>query len=256
MSSSIWTRCGGSSNLRRVRAEAWRAVEAQHFASTRKLVSDGDEQELLEDMLEDTKPRLPESPPAGLHYLLSTAFRYPPLRHGSRLGSRHEGGIWYGALELPTAFAEVGYYRLLFLDGTAAELGEIEVELTAFSARIASDRGVDATGGAFAPYVDQISSRTAYDASQALGAAAREAGADLILFRSARCPRGGTNAGLLAPTAFAAPEPRKPQTWLCYVSPAAVEFVRKNVLNPRARERHRFARETFEVDGRLPSPAV
>ncbi len=230
-------------------------MEAQHFASTRKLVGDASEQELLEDMLEDTKPRLPQAP-AGLHYLLATAFRYPPLRHGSRLGTRHDGGIWYGALELSTAFAEVGYYRLLFLEGTAADLGELEVELTAFSAHIASEHGVDATRGALAAYASQLSSKTTYDAAQTVGAAAREAGAEVILLRSARCPRGGTSAGILSPAAFASPRPHHLQTWLCYVSRAAVEFMRKNVLEPRARDPYRFAREVFEVDGQLPSPAA
>src|SRR5205807_1469000 len=78
----------------------------------------------------------------GLHYLLYTPFRHPPLRHGSRFGTRGERGILYAARELPTVFAEVAYYRLLFLEGTAALLSPIQVELTVFSFRIAAQRGV------------------------------------------------------------------------------------------------------------------
>lgn len=38
MSSSIWTRCAGDSELRPLRLSPWRIVEAQHQVSTRKLV--------------------------------------------------------------------------------------------------------------------------------------------------------------------------------------------------------------------------
>ena len=79
MSSSIWTRCAGSSEIRALEARPWRAVAAQHLVATRKLVGSLAEQELLEDILETHKP-----PPVaqGLHYLLATPFRYPPLAHG------------------------------------------------------------------------------------------------------------------------------------------------------------------------------
>src|SRR5260370_1119544 len=78
---------------------------------------------------------------AGLDSLLFTPFRYPPLRHGSRFGSRYERGIWYGAETLRTAFAEVAYYRLLFLEGTEADLGLLQTDLSAFSVRVRTHRG-------------------------------------------------------------------------------------------------------------------
>jgi hypothetical protein len=40
----------------------------------------------------------------------------------TRFGSRSERGLWYGSERLPTAFAEVAYYRILVLEGTAAPL--------------------------------------------------------------------------------------------------------------------------------------
>src|SRR5204862_2427670 len=95
MSSSIWTRCAGDSELRALRASPWRAVEAQHQVSTRKLVDSAEEQELLEELIDRTKP--PDMTAGKTHYLLATPFRYPPLRHGSRFGTRHERGIWYGS---------------------------------------------------------------------------------------------------------------------------------------------------------------
>ena len=113
MSSSIWTRCAGDSEIRPLGLSPWRVVEAQHQVSTRKLVDSADEQILLEELIDRAKP--PYTTPARLHYLLATPFRYPPLRHGSRFGRRHERGIWYGSSTRRAAFAEISYYRLLFL---------------------------------------------------------------------------------------------------------------------------------------------
>ena len=95
MSSSIWTRCAGDSEIQPLRLEPWRVVEGQHQISTRKLVASDAEQALLEALIETVKPG--QLSPARLHYLLATPFRYPPLRHGSRFGRRFEPGLWYGA---------------------------------------------------------------------------------------------------------------------------------------------------------------
>jgi hypothetical protein len=56
MSSSIWTRCAGDSELRALRLKPWRIVEAQHLLATRKLVDTAEEQMVLEEMLEASKP--------------------------------------------------------------------------------------------------------------------------------------------------------------------------------------------------------
>ena len=93
-------------------------VESQHLFSTRKLVDSEAEHRVLEELIEGHKPKGER----GLHFLLATPFRYPPLPHGSRFGTRGQHGIWYGAVEQRTAFAESAYYRLLFLEGTAADL--------------------------------------------------------------------------------------------------------------------------------------
>src|SRR3954468_13479640 len=143
MSSNIWTRCAGDSEIRPLRLAPWRVVEAQHQLSTRKLVDSAEEQMLLEDLIDQAKP--PSAAPRKMHYLLSTPFRYPPLRHGSRFGTRFERGIWYGSETLRTAFAEVAYYRLLFLEGTSAELGTITTQHTAFQVAARTPRGIDLT---------------------------------------------------------------------------------------------------------------
>src|SRR5437588_8588407 len=157
MSPSIWTRCAGPSRARALKGSFSRVVEAQFRNSTRKLVDSDEEQRLLEELL-DARAKLPV--PAGfegLHYLLYTPFRHPPLRNGSRFGTRGQRGILYAARDLPTAFAEVAYYRLVFLGGTAAPISPIQVDLTAFSFRLAAQRAIGLTVEPFRAFEERIS---------------------------------------------------------------------------------------------------
>jgi hypothetical protein len=253
MPSRIWTRCAGSSRIRALSARPFRLVEAQHLTSTRKLVDSADEQAALEAMLERAKPPLPAEPEfEGLHFLLTTSFRYPPLRHGSRFATRFERSLWYGSRQRRTAFAEAAYYRLLFLQGTATDLGRLEVDVSVFRVPVRTRRGVDLTRVPFGSHVTRISSPVRYDKSQALGAAMREAGVEAFRFRSARDPGGGVNLALFTPRAFAAKRPEQPETWTCVAARSGVEFLKKDFFE---RATVHFERAIFLVDGDLPAPA-
>jgi hypothetical protein len=252
MSQTIWTRCGGRSNARRLRGHAWRVVEAQHRVATRKLVDTLEEQALLEELIDGVKPRAPAAD-RRLHWLLTTPFRYPPLRYGSRFGRRHERGIWYGSRAVPTALAEAAYYRLLFLDGSAAAL-TLQLELTIFSVAIDTSLGIDLTRPPFARHAGRISSPVDYGDSQALGSAMRADGVELFEFRSARCPASGSNLGLLSPKAFASRRPLQQETWTCHAARSQVDFIRRDLIGRR--QALGFPRATFEIEGRLPAPAV
>ncbi|MEO8561030.1 MAG: RES family NAD+ phosphorylase [bacterium] len=251
MSSSIWTRCAGDSRLRELRLAPWRVVEAQHHISTRKLVDSAEEQELLEELIERVKP--PDATRGKLHYLLSTPFRYPPLHHGSRFGGRRERGIWYGSEDRRTAFAEVAYYRLVFLEGTRAALGTLTTALTAFTVRVRSPRGVDLAAAPFDAFRATIASATRYDATQTLGARMRSAGVELFRYPSARDAEGGINIAALSPTVFGRAKPLGLETWHCTAAPSHVEMARADFLR---RERFTFPREQFLVDSELPAPAL
>lgn len=248
MSSSIWTRCEGRSRLRRLRGEAWRVVEDQYLFSTRKLVTSDAEQRVLEELLEASKPA---AAPRGLHYLLLTPFRYPPLAHGSRFRTRADAGVWYGSREARTAFAEAAYYRLLFLEGTPA-IDSLELDLSAFRAAFESPRGVDLTRPPFAAHRAAISSPVTYAESQPLGREMREAGVEACLFDSAREP-GGVNVALFTPRAFASRKPSPPESWRCVATRRFVEVLKKDVFRRAA---HRFERAQFEVGGKLPAPGL
>jgi hypothetical protein len=250
MSSSIWTECAGASELRALSAMAWRVVESQHQVATRKLVESAAEQQLLEELIEAVKP--PDRTDGRLHYLLFTAFRYPPLRHGSRFGGRTERGIWYGSTTLPSAFAEVAYYRLLFLEGTTADLDIVATDLTAFRILVRTKRGIDLTSAPFAAHVSSIASPVSYAATQTLGAAMREAGVAAFRYPSARAA-GGVNVGAFEPRVFGRRQPERFESWHCTTTRSLVEFTRRDF---HRRASHAYPRDQFLVDGLLPAPAL
>ena len=252
MSSSIWMQCGGISEARTLRLAPWRIVESQHEVSTRKLVSSADEQELLEELIDGVKPPIVVG--ARLHYLLFTPFRYPPLRHGSRFGTRQERGIWYGSESQRTAFAEVAYYRLLFLDASHAALALVTTALTAFTVRMRTTKGIDLDAPPFDAHRDVLASPVFYSDSQSLGHAMRDAGIELFRYRSARDVAGGVNVGAFTPSVFHSATPQHFERWHCSATQRVVEFTRVDVTGKR--ETHQFERSQFVVDGRLPSPAV
>jgi len=252
MSSSIWTRCAGDSEIRPLRLTPWRAVEAQHQVSTRKLVDSLEEQHLLEELIDRAKP--PDVTHGKSHYLLSTPFRYPPLGYGSRFGTRFERGIWYGAESRRTMFAEVAFYRFVFLEGTRADLGTVTTQLTAFNVRARSARGIDLVAPPFEAHRRAIASPTRYAATQALGAAMRGAGVELFRYPSARDRSGdGVNVGAFTPTVFGAAKPRHFETWHCTATRELVEMLKRDYFG---HETYSFPRASFLVGGSLPSPAL
>ena len=226
-------------------------MEAQHLVSTRKLVDSDQEQAIVEDLIERVKPG-DVAGSNGLHYLLATPFRYPPLRHGSRFGTRGEPSLWYGSREVRTAFAEFAYYRLLFLEGTAAELDPITAEVAAFHVRVRTPRGVDLTAAPFTAHRRALSSPSRYASSQGLGRKMRAEGVEAFRYFSARDTEEGVNVALFTPKAFAAHRPDRLETWHSRADREGVEVRSRNLLERRG---FVFPRTQFEVRGSLPAPA-
>jgi hypothetical protein len=251
MSSNIWTQCAGASRLAPLACSPWRVVEGQYQVATRKLVDSLEEHAILERLIESSKP--PRRAAPSLHVLLATPFRYPPLRHGSRFARRHEASLWYGSTTERTAFAELAYYRLVFIDGTSADLGGVATWHTAFRSAIRTARGVDLMKAPFLGHRDVIASPSEYGPAQVLGSAMRQAGVEGFLFPSARDRQGGVNVGVFTPTAFDDTGPFDFQTWHCTASHQRIDCVRRDFGGTAA---FSFSRDEFLVDGRLPAPAL
>ncbi len=192
-------------------------VEAQHVASTMKLVDTADEQNVLEALLESSKPSL-AADTRHLNYLLATPFRYDPPPGGSRFRGPTDPGVFYGAESVRTASAELGYWRWRFLRD-AVDLDRLPpVAHTAFRTDIATDV-VDLRRPPF--IVDEAAWRhpTDYATTQAFARTAREAGVGGIVYRAVRDPQPGWCIALLGPAGFAQTFPHpEMQTWFLTVS--------------------------------------
>ena len=248
----IWQRCQGPQQIKPLRGRLVRLVESQAQVATLQLVDTLAEQALLEELLETSKPPLPQSA-EPLHYLLKTPFRYPPLRWGSRFGSVHEPSLFYGALRIDTAMAEAAYYRFLLWDGMsiAPPSGRILSEHCTFEARYQVERGIQLQHPPFTDFQAELSHASAYQPCQALGAAMRGAGVEAFEYRSARCPLQGNNVALFVPAALVEKRPRNLLSWLCETTGDYVAFKNAQIPDtPRV-----FRLDAYQVEGRLPRPA-
>jgi hypothetical protein len=205
----------------------WRIVEAQHIASTMKVVDTAEEQNILESLLESSKPMQPTDA-LSLDYLLATPFRYSPLRGGSRFRAITDPGVFYGAESVRTACAELGYWRWRFLKD-AIDLQKLEpVAHTAFSCEI-STQLVDLRRPPFSVDASKWQHPTDYSATQTFARAAREANVGGIQYQSVRDPDPAWCVALLTPQAFAKrkPNPSMQTCWIA-VHPGSVSWRRDN----------------------------
>lgn len=223
MSSSTWTPHAVASEASRVQRRLWRAVEAQHIASTLRLVSNVAEQAVLERVLEASKPPLPKACD-DLHYLLATPFRYSsPV--GSRFRAAADGGVWYGAEKLRTACAELGFWRWRFLTDSPS-LGSLGPSpQTVFRAGIHALM-VDLTVAPFKRTRSEWVQPADYSATQLFARTAREARIDAIRYESVRDPEHGSAVAVLNPRCFKPREPLEQSTWFLTVRPEAVIWQR------------------------------
>lgn len=229
-------------------AKIHRFVEGQHYIATRQLVDSPEEHELLERLLDDSKPPAPlENSRGKLHYLLFTPFRYPPLRHGGRFHRPFEQSIFYGSSMPMTAMAEISYHRFVFIAHSAADFLPMDVPYTHFQTRISSQKAILLTAPPFDAYRAEISDPASYARSQPLGTRLREAGAEMFTAFSARWAEGH-NIGLFTPEAFATNKPSSSSHWIAFVSEDRVEFSQPG----RVAAPHAFQRADFEVGGVLP----
>jgi len=194
----------------------YRVVEAQHLASTMRLVSSLEEQSMLEAILEESKPELPAGS-ASLHYLLVTPFRYRP-HAGSRFRAAFEAGVWYGAEALRTALAEKSYWRLRFLLDSPGTPDLKPVPHTAFRAAVRSSAALDLTLPPLVRDRAAWTARTDYAATQALASAARAAAITCIRYESVRDPQHGACTAVLSPEVFGRARPRAQETWFIAAS--------------------------------------
>ncbi|MEO5763814.1 MAG: RES family NAD+ phosphorylase [Casimicrobiaceae bacterium] len=234
MSSRTWTTRAVASESRQARFELWRAVEAQHVAATMALVDSLDEQQVLERILDDAKPAIPAEA-RRLHWLLFTPFRYPPPPRGSRFRGPNDPGVFYGADEVRTACAELGYWRWRHLRESPALAAMPVKAQTVFRTQVAA-AAVDLRRAPFAAARPQWTDRDDHGACQAFARTARVAAVGAIRYESVRDPLQAGCAAVLVPQAFARANPLEQQTWMLSVTRERVVWQRTGVARSKAFE--------------------
>jgi hypothetical protein len=223
-------------------------VEAQHRVSTLKLTDTIAEQEVLEELIEASKPAIPPEC-RHLDFLLATPFRYGAFYPtGSRF--RRAGrtpGVFYAAQHPTTAVAEMAFYRLLFFaDSPETPWPAEAADYTAFRVDVATERMLDLTREPLCADAPIWTALSDYTGCQAFADAARTVDADVIRYASVRDPAHGVNLAVLMCRAFVQRAPLDRQTWRMRLSRSGVQ-----ALCEFPRQALEFGPEVFAADPRI-----
>ncbi len=227
----------------------YRMVENQEEVATTLITSNSEEQNILEELLELSKPtQLGDL--EKRHYLIKTPFRYPPLSHGSRFGSILEPSLFYGATDKQTVLAEVAYYRFRFLadveDSQALTKFNLQSSHSIFYVNTHSERALLLTQSPFKQFKQDISAPDNFVTSQKLAKLMREAGIELFNYYSARNPQGINGAAFIH-SVIKSKKPKELENWQCLTQANRVVFhhiEKKKIVE--------FNLQEFLLDGKLP----
>ncbi|MFV2057594.1 MAG: RES family NAD+ phosphorylase [Thiohalomonadales bacterium] len=237
----MWTPTALKSESHLLKGIVWRVVEHQHTVSTWKIVDNLDEHEILEEIIDESKPIYPANT-ESLHYLLKTPFRYFPARpHGSRFRKPMEvDGVYYASEAIRTALAEMAYYRVTFFLAAPTSILPVEAQkLTSFTASYHCASAIDLTTSAFQKN-SELWQANDYSGTQALAKVAREAGITAIRYQSVRDAKKGRNVALLNPHCFSVNTIANQQVWYMVIKEKEVYASRADTI--RADEMYTFER--------------
>jgi len=230
-------------------AKVWRTVETQETAATLNIVDSMEEQGILESLLDEIKPKYRPGT-EGMHYLLKTAFRYPPLQHGSRFGTRLLPSFFYASENILTNLAETAYYRFIFLSDMQKPYTQaIDSKHSVFSVSVRSNACLDLCEAKYQHLSASVTSFDNYQLTQSIGTWAIENKVEIIRFESARLP-DNINVAIAEPQSIRSKAPLNLQTWLCRTSHDRISFSSREAKAPII-----FNKALFLHDGVLPKPA-
>ncbi len=236
----------------RIDGTVLRLVQRQGIHTLGPLVDDLPQLGRLEALIDASKPPLPQAPPVQpRHPLLATPFRYSPLRQGSRFGSRHYCGLFYGSRTREGALVEGAYCGQVFWSGMEEQPARpIRREQALFSVLIATGRGLwlqTLGDGAFQSLLRHPSD---YGPTQRIGRQLRQRGIEAFEYHPARSRDPLVQVGVLAEAVFRS-TPFDQVEITAEIGGAGVTF-----LCHDDGRLHGFAIDLFLMQGRLPEPAV
>jgi hypothetical protein len=194
-------------------------IEGQYRSSTLRLVDTFAEHDVMEAMLEASKPPVPPDC-QHLDYQFWSPFRYGCYPKDSRFRRRgRTPGVWYGSEAALTAICEMIWGTLRFFRASqGTPLPRRPVEYTAVCAYIAAPLALDLT---CPDWADQGAwGGEDYGDCLTLADDLRSAGGEAVRYASARAPDGAANVAVLTCAAFAKPRPVALQTWQVLYSDA------------------------------------
>lgn len=228
-------------------AKVWRIVESQETAATLNIVDNMEEQGLLEELLDNVKPPYRKGT-EGMHYLIKTAFRYPPLKHGSRFGTRALPSFFYASEEIETALTETAYYRFLFLRDMDIPYNQfIDSRHSIFNVTVKTGHCLDLTQKTYTSKRKKLTDILDYSYCHAVGDwAVNNKDTEIIRFESAR-NLGFNNVAVAKPSAIRSKSPNGMRTWICRTSNERISFSSREQKFPFI-----FPIEKFLIDGVFP----
>jgi hypothetical protein len=235
--------------LQRLKTDVTRIVETQEYAATTSLVDDLDEQSLLEELLDEVKPDYRKGTEC-LHYLISTPFRYPPLKYGSRFGDITMPSYFYASEDVETALSECAFYRFVFLDDMAVPYNKpIKSEHMSFSVNIDAFATADLTKVVSEDIVTSLASPVNFIFTQQLGKhLTQKIGATALRFYSARAKENkGVNIAVTKPEVIISKKPENNVNWICHTTAEKISF------NAHESTPVSFDIDCFLINGVLPN---
>lgn len=215
-----------------------RLVQQQGIDSLAPLVDDLSQLARLEALVETSKPQLP------------APFRYPPLRHGSRFGSRQNRGMFYGSRSRGGSLVEGAYDALLFWDGLIdPPPAPIRRRQTLFSVLLNAARGLHLQAFAHEGAQARLRDPVHDGPTQQLGEWMRDQGLEAFEYLSARSQDVLVQVGVLTPAVFKS----TPFDQVEITTELTGDHV--SFLCHDDGQLHRFPRELFLIDGQLPRAA-
>lgn len=200
-------------SLRPLKAGLWRIIEGQYRSSTIRIVDTFEEHDMLEALLEASKPPVPEEC-QHLDYQFWSPFRYGCYPRDSRFRRRgRTPGVWYGSEAPITALCEMIWGMLRFFRASeGTPLPRRAIEYTAVQADIQTPLMLDLTAPEWAG-AGRWTDPDDYSDCLSLADDLRAAGGEAIRYASVRAPDGAANVAVLTCRAFPTPRPIALQTW-------------------------------------------
>ena len=203
----------------------YRVTEAQESGALLRLVDSAQEHDVLEQLIERSRPRLlPQYHRLARPLADTLRFSAPP--GGSRFGGPADRNPLYGARSIETALADAARRRINFLSGMQTPVcSEIVTSHLSFGFDILSDRGLDLTLPTLCQTTPDEPSALQFARDQQLGKEMRDNKIDAFMFPSAHpsC-RYQSSVGVLDPCALIGTIV-EPSTWVCRASTRSVLFV-------------------------------